>query len=205
MGGGARRAAAATRSAVRRCSATTASPHGRTTAPRLAFSSDRGTGIESGHYNIWILDTRTGALRQVTKSQGESYMPTWSPSDDEIAFISTRGSGPTALPGIGARRKQRVGGRSWPMGRSSECRPRAFAPTRQAPADPGGQGDLSLDRHQREVSISSTASISPGKRTCFRSARRGFRRRISSTCPTARFVAARWAATRRRRSSSRRR
>jgi Tol biopolymer transport system component len=48
-----------------------------------------------GNYNIWMLDTRTGALQQITKDPADDFMPTWSPSDDQIAFISTRGGGQT--------------------------------------------------------------------------------------------------------------
>ena len=56
---------------------------------RIAFSSDRGDALGSD-YNIWILDLRSGALRQMTKDPGNDYMPTWSPDDKEIAFTSTR-------------------------------------------------------------------------------------------------------------------
>lgn len=56
---------------------------------RVAFSSDRGNTLGSD-YNIWILDTRSGAFTQVTKSPGEDFMPTWSPDDTEIAFASSR-------------------------------------------------------------------------------------------------------------------
>src|SRR6185436_15497075 len=67
---------------------------------RVAFSSDRGPGAntgETGNYNIWILDTRNGELRQVTRDPADDFMPTWSPNDEEIAFVSTRASGPAAL------------------------------------------------------------------------------------------------------------
>ena len=67
---------------------------------RVAFSSDRGESISAGqtaagigNYNIWILDTRNGQLTQVTKDRADDFMPTWSPDDSEIAFISTRGGG----------------------------------------------------------------------------------------------------------------
>jgi Tol biopolymer transport system component len=69
---------------------------------RVAFSSDRGESISagqpaagSGNYNIWILDTRKGQLTQVTKDRADDFMPTWSPDDSEIAFISTRAGGQT--------------------------------------------------------------------------------------------------------------
>jgi Tol biopolymer transport system component len=67
---------------------------------RVAFSSDRGESISagqtragSGNYNVWILDTRNGRLTQVTNDQADDFMPTWSPDDSEIAFISTRAGG----------------------------------------------------------------------------------------------------------------
>jgi len=59
---------------------------------RVAFSSDRGNPLGSD-YNIWILDTRTGELRQLTAEASEDYMPSWSPDDREIAFASTRENG----------------------------------------------------------------------------------------------------------------
>ena len=69
---------------------------------RVAFSSDRGESISagqtrsgSGNYNVWILDTRNGQLTQVTKDRADDFMPTWSPDDREIAFISTRAGGQT--------------------------------------------------------------------------------------------------------------
>ncbi len=69
---------------------------------RLAFSSDRGpsisagdTGAGIGNYNIWILDTGSGQLTQITTDGAEDYMPTWSPDDSELAFISTRSGGPS--------------------------------------------------------------------------------------------------------------
>src|SRR3954464_9740209 len=52
---------------------------------RIAFSSDRGSDLGSD-YNIWLLDVRTGAVRQLTKTPSEDFMPTWSPDDTDIAF-----------------------------------------------------------------------------------------------------------------------
>jgi Tol biopolymer transport system component len=69
---------------------------------RVAFSSDRGESISagqpgagSGNYNVWLLDTRNGQLTQLTKDRADDFMPTWSPDDSEIAFISTRAGGQT--------------------------------------------------------------------------------------------------------------
>lgn len=67
---------------------------------RVAFSSDRGESISagqpgagSGNYNVWILDTRSRQVTQVTRDRADDFMPTWSPDDREIAFISTRAGG----------------------------------------------------------------------------------------------------------------
>jgi len=64
---------------------------------RVAFSSDRGPSISAGdtkagvgNYDIWILDTRTNQLTQVTKNDANDFMPSWSPDDAELAFISSR-------------------------------------------------------------------------------------------------------------------
>ena len=56
---------------------------------KVAFSSDRGDPLGSD-YNIWVLDLRTGALSQMTNDPGTDTMPSFSPDDKEIAFISTR-------------------------------------------------------------------------------------------------------------------
>lgn len=69
---------------------------------RVAFSSDRGSSISagqadagSGNYNLWVLDLATGRLTQVTTDRADDFMPTWSPDDRELAFISTRAGGQT--------------------------------------------------------------------------------------------------------------
>ena len=69
---------------------------------RIAFSSDRGPSISAGqvdagtsNYNIWILEVATGKVTQFTTDRAEDFMPTWSPDDSEIAFISTRAGGQT--------------------------------------------------------------------------------------------------------------
>ena len=41
---------------------------------RVAFSSDRGDPLGSD-YNIWMLDTRSGELKQLTKNPADDYMP----------------------------------------------------------------------------------------------------------------------------------
>jgi Tol biopolymer transport system component len=69
---------------------------------RVAFSSDRGRSISAGNvsagvgnYDLWLLDVATGALVQVTRDPGNDFMPSWSPDDSELAFISTRAGGQT--------------------------------------------------------------------------------------------------------------
>src|SRR5262249_6649629 len=47
---------------------------------RIAFSSDRYGGI----YTPWIVDVRTRAVTQVSKSYG--VVPCWAPSDREVLF-----------------------------------------------------------------------------------------------------------------------
>jgi serine/threonine protein kinase len=54
----------------------------------VAFLYDRG-----GHANIWVLDTATQELRQVTRESDASVavgVPVWSPSKDSIAFVYSR-------------------------------------------------------------------------------------------------------------------
>jgi Tol biopolymer transport system component len=56
----------------------------------VAFLSDSG-----GHANIWVLATKTGALRQITHEldgQVAVGVPVWSPDGSAIAFVSSRGN-----------------------------------------------------------------------------------------------------------------
>jgi len=59
---------------------------------RIAFSSDRGNPLGSD-YNIFVLDLRSGDIRQLTSNPAEDVMPSWSPDDRQIAFASTREDG----------------------------------------------------------------------------------------------------------------
>ncbi|HZQ39451.1 MAG TPA: hypothetical protein VFA87_01610, partial [Rhizomicrobium sp.] len=56
---------------------------------RIAFSSDRGDPLGSDN-NIWVLDTRSGQLTELTTNPAEDTMPAWSPDDKEIVFVSSR-------------------------------------------------------------------------------------------------------------------
>ena len=90
---------------------------------RIAFSSDRGNPLGSS-YNIWMLDLRSGEIRQLTHSPAENSMPSWSPDDREIAFASTREGGTSVwavdVAGGQERKVETAGGRvdapSWGPG-----------------------------------------------------------------------------------------
>ena len=56
---------------------------------QIAFSSDRGNPLGSDN-NIWVLDVKSGALRQLTTNPAEDVMPAWSADDKEIIFTSSR-------------------------------------------------------------------------------------------------------------------
>ncbi|MGH6828844.1 MAG: amidohydrolase family protein [Rhizomicrobium sp.] len=56
---------------------------------RVAFSSDRGNPLGSNN-NIFVLDLKTGRVRQLTTNPAENTMPAWSSDDKEIVFISSR-------------------------------------------------------------------------------------------------------------------
>jgi Tol biopolymer transport system component len=61
------------------------SPDGK----RIVFCSDRAVGesLQTGSYDIWILDTTTGRIRQVVSGPDEDYMPSWSPDGERIIFV----------------------------------------------------------------------------------------------------------------------
>jgi Tol biopolymer transport system component/imidazolonepropionase-like amidohydrolase len=76
---------------------------------RIAFSSDRGSALGSDT-NIFVLDLRSGEIRQLTSHPAEDTMPSWSPDDRQIAFASTReyGQGVWAVDAAGGPEHQLV-------------------------------------------------------------------------------------------------
>jgi len=56
----------------------------------VAFLSDSG-----GHANLWVVNTESGALRQITHERDPNVamgVPVWSPDGEAIAFVSSRGN-----------------------------------------------------------------------------------------------------------------
>jgi Tol biopolymer transport system component len=56
----------------------------------IAFLSDRG-----GHANLWVVDTKSGELRQVTHERDPNVavgVPVWSPDGRSITFVYSRGN-----------------------------------------------------------------------------------------------------------------
>jgi Tol biopolymer transport system component len=56
----------------------------------VAFLSDSG-----GHANLWVVDTASGGLRQITHEHDPKVavgVPVWSPDGHTIAFVSSRGN-----------------------------------------------------------------------------------------------------------------
>ena len=56
----------------------------------VAFLSDSG-----GHANVWVVNTESGALRQVTEEHDPNVamgVPLWSPDGHTITFVSSRGN-----------------------------------------------------------------------------------------------------------------
>jgi Tol biopolymer transport system component len=63
------------------------SPDGK----EIAFNSDR-----TGDMNIWLLSTRDGAVRRLTKGAGGDFQPNWAPDGKRVVFFSSR----TGTPNI---------------------------------------------------------------------------------------------------------
>jgi len=62
---------------------------------RIAFSSDRYGGITT----IWQVAVSTGEVRRISRRDG--WMPTWSPNDREITFVSADAGGKLDAFGVG--------------------------------------------------------------------------------------------------------
>ena len=139
---------------------------------RIAFSSDRGNPLGSD-YNIWVLDARTGELRQLTKEPAEDYMPTWSPDDRGDCLRVDARERPV---GVGRERRRPAAAQG---GHRDRPRRRAVVGTRRP-------GRLPRHRRRPEPVRDGRQARSPAAKTCSRSARRGRRRPICSTSRTAR-------------------
>lgn len=62
-----------------------------TKAPRSAQDLERsGIPSRADYCDIWITDTATGVSRNLTKGQGTSWAPVWSPNGKYLAFYSDR-------------------------------------------------------------------------------------------------------------------
>ena len=83
---------------------------------KIAFSSDRGDPLGSD-YNIWVLDLKTGAFKQLTTNPAEDYMPSWSPDDQGDRFRFHTGWRPRLVGGDRRRRQGAQGSDcGWPCG-----------------------------------------------------------------------------------------
>ena len=90
---------------------------------RIAFSSDRGGPLGSDT-NIFVLDLRSGEIRQLTSHPAEDVMPSWSPDDRQISFASTRefGQGVFVVDAAGGEERRlaqstaRIDAASWGPG-----------------------------------------------------------------------------------------
>ncbi|MEO8301597.1 MAG: amidohydrolase family protein [Rhizomicrobium sp.] len=90
---------------------------------RIAFSSDRGSVLGSDT-NIFVLDLRSGEIRQLTSHPAEDTMPSWSPDDRQISFASTRefGQGVFVVDAAGGAERRlvaadaRIDAASWGLG-----------------------------------------------------------------------------------------
>ena len=63
----------------------------QTKSPRSAQDLERaGIPSRADYCDVWIADTATGVWRNLTKGQGTSWAPVWSPNGKYLAFFSDR-------------------------------------------------------------------------------------------------------------------
>src|SRR6266850_2913855 len=60
---------------------------------RYSRITPSGAPVELTGSEIWIVNTRTGELRNITEGEGTSWLPVWSPNGESLAFYSDRGGG----------------------------------------------------------------------------------------------------------------
>jgi dipeptidyl aminopeptidase/acylaminoacyl peptidase len=57
---------------------------------QIAFLSNRAADPDVFlHYDIYVLDSRTGSERKLSDSVGDAFSPTWSPDGNSIAYLAT--------------------------------------------------------------------------------------------------------------------
>ena len=156
-----RRSTCWTRAAPRRAGSRTiarSTPRrrGRRRGSEIAFTSDRGGGLQ-----VYVMDREGGNVRRLTYEVNYTDSPGWSPKGDRIAFVARTGAGSTSTSAartaaaravVGQRREQRestlVAGRTppgvrfEPRGAVRALRHRPRRPA-AAQADTGGRAAVS--------------------------------------------------------------
>ena len=88
---------------------------------RIRYRADTIGWRGDAFRHLFVVDTGTGEVRQLTDDEGEDSSPAWSPDGTEIAFISDRGDGRDFVYGSGAYVVSATGGEPelWSDGLSS--------------------------------------------------------------------------------------